>query len=95
MSEKETEENLILGGDEPTGDEVEYFEDVPDLHSEIASASNALAAVAELDLAMMPKKYTPMVQTIRRKALAIIAENINSIHTEVFGRNEDEQDEEE
>jgi tellurite resistance protein len=88
----EKEDDLLLGGDEPTGEEAEYYEDLPDLHSEVNSACNALVAIAEIDDAILSKEKRRMINAIRRKSLEIIHRNILDIHAEVFGRNEEESE---
>lgn len=89
----EKEDDLILGGDEPTGEEEEFYEDIPDLHSEINSAYNALAAIAEMDISLLSKEKGRVIRRIRRKALEIISQNIDDIHSEVFGRKDEPENE--
>lgn len=86
------EEDLVLGGEQPTGEEEEFIEDI-DLHSEIGSAYNALSAIEGIDEQLLSKEKSRMIRTIRRKALEIIYENINSLHTEIFGRKDEDSEE--
>lgn len=94
--EQAQEPDLILGGEEPTGEEAEYYEDYPDLHSEITSATNALSAIDGLDTAMLNKRQQDQVKAIKRKSIAILHRNISDIYDEVFGREEkNEEDDDE
>jgi hypothetical protein len=86
------EDDLVLGGEEPTGEE-EIFEEEIDLHAEIASATNALCAIDGIDEQLLSKDKSRMIRTIRRKALEIIHQNIIDIHSNVFGREAEEGEE--
>lgn len=92
--EIKVEEDLVIGGDEPTGAEVEYYEDIIDLHAEIYSAANALQSIDGMDEAMLSKDKSRMLRVIRRKSLEIIHQNISDIHAEVFGRKENPESDE-
>jgi hypothetical protein len=87
--ELKKEDDLILGGELPTGEEVEYYEEYPDLHSEVASAYFALSAIAEIDTAILSKEKEKQIRAIRRKCIEILHRNIMDIHEEVFGRLEE------
>ena len=56
----------------------------------IASACNALAAVDELDTAMMNRSDERRVKRIRRQSLRIISECINELYEELFEDNTDD-----
>lgn len=58
--------------------------ELPTPHEDIAAAYNAMAAISEIDTALMPNVYEVMKKRILRKSIQIIDEQIKYIHTCIF-----------
>lgn len=79
----------VMADDQVNPEEEIYFEPSSDAEY-IASAFNALAAVGDIDVAIISKVDERRIRRIKRQALRIISHCLNNQYEELFDENSDD-----